>query len=186
MKGKSRQAIKLMVSCLLTVHLIGIFVAPASVPPASPLAQGTWKILSPYLQATNLNHGYHFFAPEPGSSSLIEFVGTKGDGQLLHGVIPDKQTMRPRLLYHRYFMLTEYLGGLSASDPQRQPLIQNYARQLMNDHGLREISLTLVTHRPSARHEILIGAELDDADTYQRNSLGSFQWNELNSDSSPK
>jgi hypothetical protein len=171
-----QRILKLFGSLAIAAHLAAIFIAPASVPPASPLEQTAWEFCRPYLQAANLNHGYHFFAPEPGESTLLSFVGKTATGTIRHGVIPDKQLHRPRLLYHRYFMLTEYLGSLDETDPHRQDVVNSFARQLLREYQLQEIELKLVRHRPSRRQEILIGADLQASQTYEYQPLGTFTW----------
>jgi hypothetical protein len=181
MNTRFKQAIKVLASCCIAAHLGAIFVAPASVAPTSPMIYSTWSACSSYLYNTNLNHGYHFFAPEPGASSLLEYRGKTSDGEIKHGVLPDKQQMRPRLLYHRYFMLTEYLGSFADDDPARQPVIHNFARQLLENEGLDQVELKLVRHRPSTRQEILIGEDLNSAETYERESLGTFTWEKIQS-----
>jgi hypothetical protein len=176
-----KQTLKVFASCFIAAHLVAIFVAPASVAPTSPLISSTWSAFSTYLYGVNLNHGYHFFAPEPGASTLLEYRGTTSEGEMKHGILPDKQQMRPRLLYHRYFMLTEYLGSFNSGDPTRQPLIYNFARQLLENEGLDQVELKLVRHRPSTRQEILIGDELDSSETFEREPLGTFTWEKIQS-----
>lgn len=170
---------KILASCFIALHVTAVFVAPASVPPTSTFVDNGWNVCSPYLYATNMNNGYHFFAPEPGSSSLLEYVGTTPDGELKHGVLPDKQRLRPRLLYHRYFMLTEFLGSFSDQDPERAKVVSTFAQALLLTEGLDKVELKLVRHRPSTRQEILIGENLESLPTYQRENLGTFSWKDF-------
>lgn len=179
MNPRINRTIKVVASIFIAFHVVAIFVAPASVPPTSPLLDSTWSVCSPYLHATNLNNGYHFFAPEPGVCTLVEFVGKTEDGQLKHGVMPDKQRMRPRLLYHRYFMLTEFLGSNAYDQSNKSKIVRAFAHELLQVEQLKEVELTMVQHRPSTRQEILIGNELTDAETYQREKLGSFSWTDF-------
>lgn len=179
--ARLRHTYKALASCLIAAHLAAVFAAPASVAPSSPLFRYMWTVFSPYLYAVNLNNGYHFFAPEPGASTLLEYRGLTPEGEMKHGVLPDKQQMRPRLLYHRYFMLTEYLGSYSPQDPGRQLIIHNYARQLLQSMGLTQVELKLVRHRPSSRQEILIGERLDSGETFEREPLGTFTWEKIQS-----
>jgi hypothetical protein len=61
-----------------------------------------------------LDHGYFFFAPNPGPSHL---VGIRDQSVLF----PDRKEQWPRLLYHRYFMLSEFYNNSfapTALDPQ--------------------------------------------------------------------
>jgi hypothetical protein len=85
-----------------------------------------------YVDFMYLSHGYSFFAPNPGPSHLLECEiiprGPTADGRAVHStgrpvvakdgqamqgtsswrVFPDRRNDRPRLLYHRYFMLSEF------------------------------------------------------------------------------
>ena len=74
--------------------------------------------MHPYLQILYLNHGYQFFAPEPGESTLLAFEAERDDGTVVRGRIPDRTTW-PRLLYHRHFMLTEHMSDA----PRRAPAV---------------------------------------------------------------
>ncbi len=67
--GSSRWAVNAG-SCF---HVAAIVIAPAAVSPSSDLIQAGWDLFQPYLQLLDLNHGYHFFAPEPGDSTLLAF-----------------------------------------------------------------------------------------------------------------
>ena len=106
-----RRALRWAVNGWLVLHVSAIIIAPASVAPSSTLAQSAWEVVSPYLQLLYLNHGYHFFAPEPAESTLLAFVAQDEEGNILHrGRIPDRE-IEPRLLYHRHFMLSEHMAG---------------------------------------------------------------------------
>ena len=56
-----------------------------------------------------LDRGYAFFAPDPGPSHLIEGRDHRALRRTDRDVIPDLQQQRPRLNYHRHFMLSEFL-----------------------------------------------------------------------------
>ena len=59
-----------------------------------------------------LNHGYAFFAPNPGSSFLLRAHLEFDDGrEPLVVNLPDADQRTPRLLYHRYFMLSEHFNA---------------------------------------------------------------------------
>lgn len=88
----------------------------------------TWRAsLAPYVEWLYLDHGYFFFAPNPGPNHL---VGARilpptdpiRAEPLLSGVpvdlsrdvdayFPDRRAQWPRLLYHRYFMLSEFYNS---------------------------------------------------------------------------
>lgn len=170
--------LKTLASALILLHLLAVFIAPATVGPSSDLERDTWTVMSPYLHATNLNFGYHFFAPEPSSTTLIEYVAVKPDGEEIFGRMPDRKTMVPRLLYHRYFMLTEYLGNRPVDDPMRQLLIRNFADQIMKNHHATSVKLWKVTHNLLSRESVVLGADINDLNTFDREVLGDFQCTE--------
>jgi hypothetical protein len=81
--------------------------------------------MRPYSTAMYLNHGYAFFAPDPGPNHLIDYSVEFADGRpAVTGRFPDLKTERPRLLYHRHFMLSEALNTRFAPpefDPEPSP-----------------------------------------------------------------
>ncbi len=167
--------VKLVGSCCILFHLIAVAAAPASVPPAPATAGRVFACVEPYLQFTFLNHGYHFFAPDPGSSSLIEYTAVMENGDRIWGRIPDKSRHRPRLLYHRYFMLTEFLGSLPESQVElRQSVAGTYALPLLEQYGADKVELSYVVHELSTREEILAGRQLTDPSKYLVNQLGTY------------
>ena len=99
-----------IVSLLIVVHLSAVLLAALTAVGGSDL----WRLLAvplgPYIQAVDLkNHGYRFFAPDPGPSHLVRYYLTMPDGSQREGVFPNLAEEKPRLLYHRYFMLSEHL-----------------------------------------------------------------------------
>ena len=54
-----------------------------------------------------LNHGYRFFAPNPGPSHIVRYEVDTADGETVKGQFPDRDKIWPRLLYHRHFMISE-------------------------------------------------------------------------------
>jgi len=179
MKLHKRLLAKGIASLLLLWHLFAAACAPATVGPSSTLERSLWEVCSSYLHFTNLNHGYHFFAPDPGASSLLEYAGIDPQGRRVYGRIPDKQTMQPRLLYHRYFMLTEFLGSLpeGPSGP-RQQVLEAFAQQLMKQEGLESVEFSLLRHRPIGRQEVLVGIPPETPATFEVEPLGSFTRNQ--------
>lgn len=162
-------------SVAIILHVIAIILAPASVPPSSSAARQAWSVFRPYLEVGYLNHGYHYFAPDPGASSLLEYTVIKEDGERLWGRIPDRESIWPRLLYHRHFMLTEFYGGLppDATD-LKQAIAESFAAQLMREHDASSIELSHVVHQLSTREEILDGGVLDAPEKYEITPLGKF------------
>ena len=111
----------------LALHVVAIVIAPAAVSPSSDLIQAGWDLFQPYLQILDLNHGYHFFAPEPGDSTLLAFQAERPDGTVVNGRIPNRDIV-PRLLYHRHFMLTEQMKDAPAE--LRDQWLGSYAEHI--------------------------------------------------------
>lgn len=108
-------AVKLVVSVLLLVHGAAVFVPPFAFActvggSSSPFADAWMAWLRPYVSLMFLDHGYFFFAPNPGPSHLVQYRLEFDDGRPpVTGRFPDLARQRPRLLYHRHFMLAEAL-----------------------------------------------------------------------------
>jgi hypothetical protein len=191
---------------LILAHLSAVFVAPWSSPPPAPLlADEAAQIVSPYLQAAYLNHGYRFFAPDPGPSHLLRYELDQSDGTIIHGRIPDPEEHRPRLFYHRHFMITETLfnrlngveeipadadlpraeRALIESRNQRiresvRSVLEGIARDLLRRHNGQRVKLYLVEHAIPYPQDVERGKRLDAADLYtDLADLGEFRENEL-------
>ena len=114
-------------SIVLLVHFLAVLVPPftfatSSGPGmASPFAAPFMSGLRAYIDALFLDHGYFFFAPNPGPLHLVkarlEFADGRAPQEL---VFPDRQVHRPRLLYHRHFMIAEQFH--SSFVPPRPPV----------------------------------------------------------------
>ncbi|MBM81708.1 MAG: hypothetical protein CMJ78_14105 [Planctomycetaceae bacterium] len=166
-----------LVTCLLLFHLAAIVIAPWSVPPSSLLSGSCWEVVQPYLQSTYLNHGYHFFAPEPGASHLIRYELTMPNGETVSGRFPDKQEHWPRLLYHRHFMLTEALNRLALDEADNAALTtvaQSYADHLIEESGAQSVRLFLQRHYIPSPQQVLDGLPLGDESLYAERPLGEF------------
>jgi hypothetical protein len=161
----------------LLYHLAAIVIAPWSVPPSSRLVQNAWRAVGAYVQILFLNHGYHYFAPEPGNSTLVAYVLEMPDGRRETGRIPNPGIW-PRLLYHRHFMLTEFLASSDGFPPKvREELVHAMARELCREHGARAVTLTKVTHRLPTMERIRAGGTLND--NYSEEWLGTFACDKL-------
>lgn len=108
---------RVALSVLILGQLLAVFVPPftfctsAMGPDRSPVAVAAMRIFEPYADLTFLNHGYAFFAPDPGPSHLVRAHLEYQDGRPGEDVIfPDRRQQWPRLLYHRHFMLSESLN----------------------------------------------------------------------------
>jgi hypothetical protein len=162
-----------LVNLWLVYHLAGIILAPWSVPPASRLVQNSWRAVGAYDQALFLNHGYHYFAPEPGNSTLVAYVLEMPDGSRVTGKIPNPG-IKPRLFYHRHFMLTEYLGSDDLSPSLRDELVRAMARELCREYHATRVTLSRVTHRLPSMEFVRAGGTLDDPESYSEEPLGTF------------
>lgn len=131
------------ITCWLLFHLFAIFIAPASVAPASDLARAGWTVCRPYLQTLYLNHGYHFFAPDPGESTLLAYTVETADGRVIEDVIPHRR-IHPRLLYHRHFMLTESLAFI-ASLSEREASLRDQAAPPADQIAVAEREEVIIT-----------------------------------------
>jgi hypothetical protein len=80
----------------------------------SPASEPIRSTLGPYVEFAYLNHGYFFFAPNPGPSYLLECTFPAENGTTNRFRLPDRNLLWPRLLYHRHFMLSDFLNKLHA------------------------------------------------------------------------
>ncbi len=108
---------KILFSILIVAHLLAIVAEPFAfftrgANSASPAALPIRANLAPYVEFAYLNHGYFFFAPNPGPSHLLECQLTSASGEQSRLRLPDLRAQWPRLLYHRHFMLAEFLHQL--------------------------------------------------------------------------
>lgn len=121
--------IKCLISCALLCWLFIVILGPLSNPVGSEhLTRPLAKKVRPLHRALFLGHGYRFFAPDPGPSHLVEFEITKDDGSIVKGKFPDREDEShafPRLLYHRWFMLSETIW----SEHSLTPIEEDFQRQ---------------------------------------------------------
>lgn len=173
-----RRSLRWALNGWLVFHITAMIVAPATVGPTSDLLGSAWRVFQPYLQPLYLNHGHAFFAPEPGESSLLTFVAIKEDGTVIaEGRFPSKKDNKPRLLYHRYFMLTEHMNN-RATDANRQLWYRSYALHLGRKYGAAKVSLSRVAHYLPSMEMVRNGVKLDDPASYEEQPLGIFRCDE--------
>ncbi|MFM2093565.1 MAG: hypothetical protein RIS70_689 [Planctomycetota bacterium] len=164
---------RFVISGLLSFHIFAMFLSPFhfnTVPPGGRPAPDADAILPwflPYINFMFLNHGYAFFAPDPPAAShLIRgTVSWNDDRPEVSQVFPDRKLHFPRLLYHRHFMLTEFLNGTYPPELppeerdeslvlQRQQALlvyhqlrDSYANHLKVAHQADSATITRVEHR---------------------------------------
>jgi hypothetical protein len=166
-----RRSLRWAVNLWLFFHLAAIVIAPAAVGPSSDLVRSAWDLFQPYVEVLYLNHGYHFFAPDPEESTLLAFEAERPDGTIVRGRIPDPAT-RPRLLYHRYFMLTEHMN--TAREELLEQWHKSYARHIGREYGARHVKLIKQTHLLPTMERIRDGGRLTDPESYEDQPLGDF------------
>jgi hypothetical protein len=179
---------------LLLVHVTAVFIAPftfatSSGPgSASPFASSVMNALRAYIDAAYLNHGYFFFAPNPGPCHLVRCrLEHGGDREADEWLFPDRQRQWPRLLYHRHFMLSESLNSryVPAEPPpeirgdegqmaawregrrQYELLRESYREHLCAAHGSERTDLIRVEHRQPTPFEFQEGLRLEDPSLYR-------------------
>ncbi|WP_404306734.1 hypothetical protein [Neorhodopirellula lusitana] len=114
---------RLIASLLIAAHLAAVIAPPLAfqcrgVRGLSPSVASIMNTLAVYSQMLYLDRGYAFFAPDPGPSHLFEVtvdVGSNAGSDATANPnrkaqrVPNLDDQWPRLLYHRHFMLAEFL-----------------------------------------------------------------------------
>lgn len=179
-KGKPRwsRRLRLVASLLIVGHVAAVFIAPftfASTPApgvsdGSPAALAAMRWFHPYIEAMFLQHGYAFFAPDPGPSHLFRVRLEYADGRPAEELrFPDLRRQQPRLLYHRHFMLSErlWVGHVPSVAP---PGLTENIEELMQwrrsregyetyFHTLRDSYLRHLVHERGAAKAVLAREE---------------------------
>lgn len=169
----ARKSGYLFASAWLAFHVFTVFISPAKMAPVSPLLWNGYQVTVPYAELFFLDHGYHFFAPDPGASTLISYTVTREGDSPIVGQFPDT-SIRPRLLYHRYFMLAENVSAFP--EETQTEVYRAYARHFANLHGSTSIELNRVLHEPSSISRILAGGTLADRTTFSEEPIESYQF----------
>jgi len=185
---------------VILLHVTAVFLAPftfASSPAPgmadpSPAAVSLMRWFHPYIEAMFLQHGYAFFAPDPGPSHLFRVTLEYADGRPTEELtFPYLRRHRPRLLYHRHFMLSERLvvGYVPGVAPPRtadnvedvlqwrrgrenyetyfHTLRDSYLNHLKHEHGAAQAHLVRVEHRLAGVDEVVRQhRRLNEPDSY--------------------
>ncbi len=190
--------LKWLVSAALLFHLTGQFLATwNAAPPASDLGTTLATPFQAYVAAARLNQGYRFFAPDPGPSHLLRFRIFDAEGKPVvlnefalneertEGQLPPPElrvsvlSPEARLLYHRYFMLTEQLDrAIPRPLPPNAPaeelaqqairerayraLTDSFARELLRRFGGASVKIQLLEHNIPRPIDFAGGMTLDD------------------------
>lgn len=176
--------LRIIASVAIAMYLMAVVLPPlAGPPPASQLANLLIQPFRPLVGGLALGHGYRFFAPNPGPGHSFRWTVQRPDGTSTSGTIPDAATDRPRLLYHRRFMLPEKISALVplpgappevVADAKRewQPLVKDLAAHLLMREGGGRIELVLVEHYLPAPDEVNEGRGGEDVSI----PLGTYAW----------
>ncbi|MCU0710292.1 MAG: hypothetical protein MUF23_18600 [Pirellula sp.] len=134
-QGACPRTLAWVISLLVGLHMLAVVAEPLRFFSQSDFQSGPefaalrrWT--APYVEWLYLDHGYFFFAPNPGPSHLVAvdrageppppLVARPSDEGVLIDqfayVFPDRNRQWPRLLYHRYFMLSEFYNNRFAPD----------------------------------------------------------------------
>ncbi len=121
-------------SLLLLLHFGAILTIVANVPPPNGMspyvASHLWtRISRPYLQFTQLNNGYHFYAPEPGPATLLWFRVEFEGGASRWVRLPDHKACRNHLERRRWGALATVVSQGTTVSPERfEQLLQRRMR----------------------------------------------------------
>jgi hypothetical protein len=181
---------RIAISALVAYHLLAVFMgAWIGSPPTSPLADAVARPFRAYISVADLNHGYRFFAPNPGPSHLFCYRLTFSDGTNREGCFPDRQEHWPRLFYHRHFMLAENLNMLRPNSPLMElssdeseqalrgfrALADSYAEELLRKSDATHIDWEFVRHYQPPPDDVLAGRALSHKEYYETLERGSLE-----------
>lgn len=189
---------RIAVTVAVLWHLAVVFISPFSVPPASNLvssiAQSPW--VRWYSDPLYLNHGYHFFGPDPPMfGTLIRYEVTDASGnKIADGEFPNTKEQWPRLWYHRHMMLADQAEGVGISldldqarqwgvtpnedeeeagriylnpEANGQLMLKSYARWLLRKHEGEAVRVEQVIHTSLSPDEVREEVSPNDAAYYR-------------------
>jgi hypothetical protein len=175
--------LKPVISLWLAFHVAAVAIYPASilVPERGLLSTIRDRFFERYMEALYMVQGHRFFAPEPGPGSLLAYEVERPDGSVAEQVFPRRE-IKPRLLYHRHFMLSERVQDVD--DPETWYWM--YAQHLAHAERGNRVRLTRITHRLPTPDDILAGKQLSDAEFYSTELLGEWSPEELAATAVPR
>ena len=164
------------------MHVLAVFVGPWAMPPqGSELARSMAGVMEPYIQTMFLNNGYRFFAPEPGPGHLVRYELVTRDDRTIAGFFPDRATNWPRLLYHRHFMLSEFLNALhqvegnETANEVATAYGESYVNHLRDEYDAKSVKLYLQQHSLPSMADVRGGKKLSDPSLYEEKLLVEYE-----------
>ncbi|MEZ6093702.1 MAG: hypothetical protein R3C03_05630 [Pirellulaceae bacterium] len=112
---------KLIFGLLLVAWCSIVLMGPATNPIATEeLTAPVGRAIRPIHDCFFIGHGYRFFAPDPGPSHMIVYRVQRDGETVREGRFPDRNKYWPRVIYHRWFMLSETIYNEHASTPDAE------------------------------------------------------------------
>ncbi len=170
--GKPAVWVRWLLSALVIWHVFVVFISPFAVQPASKLVTdiATSVGVRWYTDSLYLNHGYHFFGPEPPINQVVRYSVTDEAGTVIaEGEFPNKEQQRPRLFYHRHMMLADQAApGPPDIDPEQwlRLSLRAYGRHLLRVHEGDRVRVDCVRHVLLYPSQVLDGVDPNTPDKF--------------------
>ncbi|HTQ39474.1 MAG TPA: hypothetical protein VMJ32_10620 [Pirellulales bacterium] len=179
---------KVLISVVLLVHMTALIAAPMAAGPCSELERQVARSFSWYTTLAYIDHGYRFFCPEPSAGHLVRYTLSYPNGTTKTDVFPNLKEQWPRLLYHRFFMLSEKLARLMSPDipadapeevrrdaeverkvmqPALDAMVRSYGMHLLETTGAKAVTLEYVEHEIPEEEDMLRDRPLTDPGLYK-------------------
>jgi hypothetical protein len=157
--GRPGLVVRIALTIFVVWHFTGVFLAALCVPTSSELVLNLAQHapMQWYLDATYMNQGHSFFAPDVGPGHVIRYQLFDQSNQVIEqGEFPSRKEHWPRLLYHRYFMLADQSELPFEDKPTRdfwtKKYLKAYGGQLLSTHeSAQTVRLFRYSHWPPPR-----------------------------------
>lgn len=182
--------VRWIASGLVTVHLIAIVltVVSFSTPsfPAPRLAVAASQPTQPYLQATFLNNAYRFFAPNPGTPSILWFRVQYEDRSIRWIEAPASAGPLTYEAYQRRLNFTIMIGQQLAPDPAHEgkrrmtptgeAALASCARHIarMETREVKSVGIYILHHAIITPEQVRTGWTPTDVRTYHATFVGAY------------
>jgi hypothetical protein len=148
------ERMKFVLLALAAIHMLGVLAEPLRFFSRSPAGDAPEfgmlaNIARPYSQWMYLDHGYFFFAPNPGPGRLVQYSAVAESDDSQSYVFPDRKRHWPRLLYHRYFMLSEFYHSRFAPNQVTEELRKDpefLAGWNLDSHLYQQLQQSITNH----------------------------------------